>query len=115
MRKQIAYIVAFLLTVFSFPLSAQEKADGEGEKAFDPKETIFEHLLDGYGWELPFSCGIIRAIGKYSGRIGLNTGRLMKVFMSLRTARIKERSRVSMIGEIVIVRSICRLPKMCWR
>ena len=55
MRKQIAYIVAFLLTVFSFPLSAQEKADGEGEKAFDPKETIFEHLLDGYGWELPFS------------------------------------------------------------
>ena len=53
MRKQIAYIVAFLLTVFSFPLSAQEKADGEGEKAFDPKETIFEHLLDGYGWELP--------------------------------------------------------------
>lgn len=55
MRKQIAYIVAFLLTVFSFPLSAQEKADGEEEKAFDPKETIFEHLLDGYGWELPFS------------------------------------------------------------
>ena len=122
MRKQIAYIVAFLLTVFSFPLSAQEKADGEGEKAFDPKETIFEHLLDGYGWELPFSHEhkiplpvIVRAIGKYSGRIGLNTGRLMKVFMSLRTARIKERSRVSMIGEIVIVRSICRLPKMCWR
>lgn len=121
MRKQIAYIVAFLLTVFSFPLSAQEKADGEGEKAFDPKETIFEHLLDGYGWELPFSHEhkiplpvIVRDYKgdwKYSGRIGLNTGRLMKVFMSLRTARIKERSRVSMIGEIVIVRSICRLPK----
>ena len=50
MRKQIAYIVAFLLTVFSFPLSAQEKADGEGEKAFDPKETIFEHLLAGAGF-----------------------------------------------------------------
>ena len=40
---------------FSFNLSAQEKSDAEGEKAFNPKEAIFEHLLDGYGWELPFS------------------------------------------------------------
>ena len=122
MRKQIAYIVAFLLTVFSFPLSAQEKADGEGEKAFDPKETIFEHLLDGYGWELPFShehkIPLPVIVRDYKGDwkiFGSHRLELMKVFMSLRTARIKERSRVSMIGEIVIVRSICRLPKMCWR
>ena len=116
MRKQIAYIVAFLLTVFSFPLSAQEKADGEEEKAFDPKETIFEHLLDGYGWELPFShehkIPLPVIVRDYKGD--------WKIFGSHRlehgqTARIKERSRVSMIGEIVIVRSICRLPKMCWR
>ena len=55
MRKQIAYIVTFLLMAFSFNVSAQEKSDAEGEKAFNPKEAIFEHLLDGYGWELPFS------------------------------------------------------------
>lgn len=40
---------------FSFNLSAQETSDTEGEKAFNPKETIFKHLLDEYSWELPFS------------------------------------------------------------
>jgi len=124
MRKQIAYIVAFLLTVFSFPLSAQEKADGEGEKAFDPKETIFEHLLDGYGWELPFSHEhkiplpvIVRDYKgdwKIFGSHRLEHGQTYEGFYVAQD-RIKERSRVSMIGEIVIVRSICRLPKMCWR
>ena len=54
MRKQIAYIVTVLFMAFAFPLSAAEKAEGE-EGTFNPKETIFEHLLDGYGWELPFS------------------------------------------------------------
>lgn len=28
---------------------------GSEEKAFDPKEVIFEHLGDGYGWEVPFN------------------------------------------------------------
>ncbi len=55
MRKQIAYIVAFLLMAFSFNLSAQETSGTEEEKAFNPKETIFKHLLDEYSWELPFS------------------------------------------------------------
>lgn len=40
MRKQIAYIVAFLLTVFSFPLSAQRKADGEGERPLTRKRQF---------------------------------------------------------------------------
>ncbi len=55
MRKQIAYILTFLFMVIPFTISASE-ASGEGEaKPFSPKEVIFEHLLDGYGWELPFS------------------------------------------------------------
>lgn len=27
----------------------------EEEEPFNAKEAIFEHLLDNYGWEIPFS------------------------------------------------------------
>lgn len=40
--------------IISSPVLASEPAAGE-ECSFDPKEAIFEHLLDSYGWELPFS------------------------------------------------------------
>ncbi|MCH5327942.1 MAG: F0F1 ATP synthase subunit A [Coprobacter sp.] len=40
----------FLLLGLSFSAFASEE-----EKPFDAKETIFEHLLDNYGWEVPFS------------------------------------------------------------
>jgi F-type H+-transporting ATPase subunit a len=35
------------------PVESEEAAAPE-EKAIDPKEIIFEHLGDGYGWEVPF-------------------------------------------------------------
>lgn len=47
----ILLIVAFLS---SQPVAASEQpTDGE-EIKIDPKEIIFEHLGDGYGWEVPF-------------------------------------------------------------
>lgn len=43
-------------------VAAQDKADGDDAKSeddkgpgFDIKETIFSHLGDGYGWEVPFN------------------------------------------------------------
>ncbi len=56
MRKRIAYIVALLLMVLPFSLQAStETSEKEEGGAFNPKEVIFHHLLDGYGWEVPFS------------------------------------------------------------
>lgn len=31
------------------------KAEGESKSGIDPKELIFDHLGDGYGWEVPFN------------------------------------------------------------
>lgn len=45
---------AIVLLASSFGAYASESAGGEG-KAIDPKEIIFTHLLDGYGWEVPFN------------------------------------------------------------
>lgn len=36
-------------------MSASGHDDGQEEKKINPKEIIFEHLGDGYGWEVPFS------------------------------------------------------------
>lgn len=36
-------------------LKAEEAATHEAEEKLNPKEIIFEHLGDGYGWEVPFN------------------------------------------------------------
>ena len=52
-------ILAFLFAVIMavpFGMSAAGNPDsGEKEENLDVKEIIFEHLGDGYGWEVPFS------------------------------------------------------------
>ena len=56
MSKRIS-ILAFLLALL-VAVPAQMFASGgkeKGEKDLDVKEIIFEHLGDGYGWEVPFS------------------------------------------------------------
>lgn len=47
---------AILLVVFAaaFPHRACASGPDSGDGKFDPKEIIFEHLGDGYGWEIPF-------------------------------------------------------------
>ncbi len=52
-RFTIPAILLTLILLFPFSLSAADHAEKEGE--LDVKEIIFEHLGDGYGWEVPFS------------------------------------------------------------
>lgn len=54
MSKRLSVIAILLAVVFSLPVFA--KASGHGdEKGLDVKEIIFDHLGDGYGWEVPFN------------------------------------------------------------
>ena len=44
-----------LLAAVPARLSAADGEKGEQKENLDVKEIIFEHLGDGYGWEVPFS------------------------------------------------------------
>ena len=58
MKKLITFIIILVIAGFmalGFSDAAADSANGQGEKKIDPKEIIFEHLGDAYGWELPFS------------------------------------------------------------
>ena len=51
MKHILIYWMGLLLFLFMpFVASASEE-----EEPFNAKEAIFEHLLDNYGWEIPFS------------------------------------------------------------
>lgn len=50
MNKKIA-ILFLLISMITAPFSIKAAV----ERGFDVKETIFHHLGDGYGWEVPFS------------------------------------------------------------
>lgn len=50
-------IITLILAFFAPALSAGNAAEAGADNAegkIDPKEIIFEHLGDGYGWEVPF-------------------------------------------------------------
>ncbi|MBO4721987.1 MAG: F0F1 ATP synthase subunit A [Muribaculaceae bacterium] len=56
MKKAITIIIALVilaLMAWGYAQSASHKGHGDGK--VNPKETIFEHLGDAYGWEVPFS------------------------------------------------------------
>ena len=55
MRKSIFLTAIFALIALVFPLGAAAAGHEEGEGEVNPKEIIFEHLGDGYGWEVPFN------------------------------------------------------------
>lgn len=53
MKKKTIYLIGLLLLLFTMPeLRASEATE---EKPFNPKEAIFEHLLDEYGWKIPLT------------------------------------------------------------
>lgn len=57
MKKAISAIVGFVigaLIVLGYYSAAHHRAQGESHE-LNPKETIFEHLGDAYGWEVPFN------------------------------------------------------------
>ncbi len=58
MTSKFKHIFLLILAVFLFAPAtlhaSAEKGDGEKE-TMDVKEIIFEHLGDGYGWEVPFA------------------------------------------------------------
>lgn len=51
--KKVLAILTMLLIAAVMPQAAS--ASGNSSEDFDPKEVIFHHLGDGYGWEVPFS------------------------------------------------------------
>lgn len=54
----VTLILALVATVLPQHIFAEEvagAADGSQSEALNPKEIIFEHLGDGYGWEVPFN------------------------------------------------------------
>jgi F-type H+-transporting ATPase subunit a len=50
----LTLICAFFLTIGAFPFNAfsQESKSEAGEKKFDPKETIMEHIADKHEWHM---------------------------------------------------------------
>ncbi len=56
MKKVITAIVALVILALMVWGYFQNVSHGEqGESKVNPKESIFEHLGDAYGWEVPFS------------------------------------------------------------
>ena len=56
MKRLLSLLVLVLTVILSPRLAiASQPADDAHEEAINPKEIIFEHLGDGYGWEVPFS------------------------------------------------------------
>ncbi len=60
-QRLYRYIVAFVAFLFAsavtggFEMRAADSHEESSEKPLDVKEIIFEHLGDGYGWEVPFN------------------------------------------------------------
>ncbi len=56
-RNSIFTVILMLVMLFSPAVMSASSAVAEGEESgkIDPKEIIFEHLGDGYGWEVPFN------------------------------------------------------------
>jgi len=53
MKKTILTLL-LIVTVFTMPVQLWASQSGEEQK-MNPKDIIFEHLGDGYGWEVPFN------------------------------------------------------------
>lgn len=54
MNKIFSLIAVMAAVLLTSSVAHAETAKGSEKKDLDPKEIIFEHLGDGYGWEVPF-------------------------------------------------------------
>lgn len=48
-------LLSLAVLLFAAPCAGASEAGGHESGELDPKEVIFEHLGDGYGWEVPFN------------------------------------------------------------
>lgn len=56
MSKRISILTLLMVLVAAMPATLKAgQNEAHDEEALDVKEIIFEHLGDGYGWEVPFS------------------------------------------------------------
>lgn len=58
MNKKILTLFIMMLATVLAPFGVMAAADAHGDEEsseINPKEIIFEHLGDGYGWEVPFN------------------------------------------------------------
>ena len=54
--KTTILTLLMIVSVLFAPVNASASGhDDSSDKALNPKEIIFEHLGDGYGWEVPFN------------------------------------------------------------
>ncbi len=53
--KKVLTILSILLVAVTFGTSSVFAAESGNTEEINPKEIIFDHLGDGYGWEVPFS------------------------------------------------------------
>ena len=52
--KRLFLIFTAIIAIAVPRISAAGHGEGDDAGRIDPKEIIFEHLGDGYGWEVPF-------------------------------------------------------------
>ena len=53
--RRVTALLALMLALLSPAMAAAEENPAQKEEeSLDVKEIMFEHLLDGYGWEVPF-------------------------------------------------------------
>ena len=52
--KRLFLIFTAIIAIAVPRTSAAGHGEGDDAGRIDPKEIIFEHLGDGYGWEVPF-------------------------------------------------------------
>ncbi len=52
---RLFHILIIVLMAVVAPAAAAADSHSEKQEKIDPKEIIFEHLGDGYGWEVPFN------------------------------------------------------------
>jgi len=53
--KRLIFIFTFLFAVLACTSASNASESADSTSKINPKEIIFEHLGDGYGWEVPFS------------------------------------------------------------
>ncbi len=52
--KRLKFYIFLLLVAVSGSVAYASETSDSASAAINPKEIMFEHLLDGYGWEIPF-------------------------------------------------------------